>query len=238
MIGLTRHAREYYRDARLVLLPSGKLLDGDKADTGSDLYRLMNGKGIEDERFNTRLASLLEESDPATTLEMLKDWERMLAITPNPSDTFNQRRQEVLNKLAGYRTPQGGQALQAVAARFGVTLTPLVNTAKSWLFGGGGTNGRLGSRFEKRLYGLRFNHLFSFVISGHTGDPAPLLVELEKAKLAHLTLESAWQYHLSALGGGTTQVTSTDGFRLGFDTLDTTTDHALTGKPLARFITP
>lgn len=90
------------------------------------LTRLLAGLSEEFARIDARVRDLIGESDPRTTIEMLTDWERTLALPDNCSNvlapTLQGRRDDVLSKLIGI----GGQSRAyyiAVAARLGYAIT-------------------------------------------------------------------------------------------------------------------
>jgi uncharacterized protein YmfQ (DUF2313 family) len=90
------------------------------------MTRLLSGLSEEFARIDARVRDLIGESDPRTTIEMLADWERTLALPDNCSNvlapTLQGRRDDVLSKLVGI----GGQSRAyyiAVAARLGYAIT-------------------------------------------------------------------------------------------------------------------
>lgn len=90
------------------------------------MTRLLAGLSEEFARIDARVRDLIGESDPRTTIEMLADWERTLALPDNCSNvlapTLQGRRDDVLSKLVGI----GGQSRAyyiAVAARLGYAIT-------------------------------------------------------------------------------------------------------------------
>lgn len=105
------------------LLPPGKLWN---LESDSWLSNLLVAIGEELSRVAERAASLMEESDPRTALEMLEDWERMLGLPDHCIESIPaslaERRLAITQKLIR----QGGQHAAfyvALAAACGYTAT-------------------------------------------------------------------------------------------------------------------
>lgn len=73
---------------------------------GSNLRNLLDGEGRAWARIDGRIADLQAEADPATTTELVEDWERLLGL-PDPcpiiSTTLQLRRAAILAKLTSDR---------------------------------------------------------------------------------------------------------------------------------------
>lgn len=95
-----------YKNMLLALLPNGMAWNKFK---GSGLAILCEGMAVEFARISDRADDLVKESDPRSTLELITDWERVLALpdncNPNP-ESVNERRASILAVL---RT-RGGQS--------------------------------------------------------------------------------------------------------------------------------
>lgn len=104
------------------LLPRGMAWPRDAAAT---LTALLRAWADELARVDGRASSLLNESDPRTTFEMLEDWERLLGLPDaclGPTATIQERRAAVVGRL----TALGGQNAAyyiAVAVALGYTIT-------------------------------------------------------------------------------------------------------------------
>lgn len=93
-------------------------------DTQSNIRALADSLAIEPCRVQERALQFIDEVFPATTLEMLEDWERLLGLpddcNPNPeSQTINQRRLRVIQVL----TAIGGQNIafyKTLVSHFGI----------------------------------------------------------------------------------------------------------------------
>lgn len=103
------------------LMPDGWAWDA-KNQKGSNLLKLLSSMSEEYSRVDERAQALLKESNPASTFEMLPDWERVLGLpdecAPDEALNLQQRRQRILQLL----TTRGGQNksfYQTLAANFG-----------------------------------------------------------------------------------------------------------------------
>lgn len=113
--------KKRYFDLIRSLLPDGWAWDA-KNQKSSNMYKLLAGMTEEFTRIDERAMALVRESNPATTFEMLPDWERVFGLpdecSPNEALTLEQRRQRILQLL----TTRGGQNkafYQQLAANFG-----------------------------------------------------------------------------------------------------------------------
>jgi uncharacterized protein YmfQ (DUF2313 family) len=118
MGGMMRSAVTY-RDQLSALFPQGAAW---ARDIGSAFDRLLGGVAQEFARIDGRAATLIEEVDPLTTLELLGEWERVAALPDScaPSTASIRDRQiAVARKISGL----GGQTpafFVALAASLGV----------------------------------------------------------------------------------------------------------------------
>lgn len=103
------------------LMPDGWAWD-EKNNKSSNLSKLLSSISNEYSRVDERAQELLKESNPATTFEMLPDWERVMGLpdecSPDEVLSNQQRRQRILQLL----TTRGGQNkafYQTLAANFG-----------------------------------------------------------------------------------------------------------------------
>lgn len=107
-----------YTQALTALLPRGRVWPKDPASVQSGL---MSGLAPTFQRLDARAQTLLVDAFPATTTELLPEWESSLGL-PDPCDgpgqTVDQRRAQVLNKFVS----AGGQSVPyflGVLARLG-----------------------------------------------------------------------------------------------------------------------
>lgn len=120
--GLVLHTRDEYGDALAGLLPTGAAWP---RDPQSALLRLVRSLAVELERMDQRAAQLLAETDPASTSELLPDWERVVGL-PDPCVTTGQTVAERRQALEGRLTSVGGQSRRffiELAARLGYSIT-------------------------------------------------------------------------------------------------------------------
>lgn len=97
-----------------------------KDETDSNLRKLLDSLGAEACRIEEAGFKLIEDVDPRTTVDLLTDWERLLALPDecesSPENlTIQQRRERIVQVL----TTDGGQNAQFyvdLAANFGVTI--------------------------------------------------------------------------------------------------------------------
>jgi uncharacterized protein YmfQ (DUF2313 family) len=122
LYGLVPYNREDFARALAALLPEGPVWP-----TGKDtvVQRLLTALAIEFERLDLRLGQLLAETDPASTTELLPDWERVVGL-PDPCVTTGQTIAERRIALEGRLTSVGGQSRRffiELAARLGYIVT-------------------------------------------------------------------------------------------------------------------
>lgn len=120
--GLVRHSRAEFQEALAALLPGGLAWP---REAESVLMRFLGGLAAEFERLDARAALLLAETDPASTAEMLPDWERVVGL-PDPCVTTSQTVAERRLALEGRLTAVGGQSRRffiELASRLGYTIT-------------------------------------------------------------------------------------------------------------------
>lgn len=104
------------------LLPRGGAW---RVPSTSIFYALLQAMADEMVRLDSAISGSMDEADPATTTDLLEDWERIVGI-PDPCtgirSTILERRYEVLSRLAS----RGGQSRYffiALAASIGYTIT-------------------------------------------------------------------------------------------------------------------
>lgn len=112
-----------YLDMLLKLLPRGAAWP---REAGTTLYKLLDAMAAEFERVHGRAFELIEEADPATTNELLPEWEHELGIdvdpTLPPAESTETRRLRVLTR----DTEIGGQSNGYIidqAAKLGYAIT-------------------------------------------------------------------------------------------------------------------
>jgi uncharacterized protein YmfQ (DUF2313 family) len=112
-----------YREQLKALLPPGQAFP---RDPGTTLHDLLDGMSIELARVDGRASVLPQEANPASTLELLTDWERVAGLPDKCSgvleETIQGRRNALLTKL----TSTGGQSAEyfiGIAASLGYTVT-------------------------------------------------------------------------------------------------------------------
>lgn len=117
---------ETFRDALLGLLPPGLAFSRDQE---SDTYDLCERIGIELARVRERADDLRQDMDPASTVELLDEWELALGLptTCYAPTTDAERRLAIVARLIG----TGGNSLaayKAVAASLGYDSTLVTAT--------------------------------------------------------------------------------------------------------------
>ncbi len=120
--GLVVHTQDEYRDAMAGLLPTGPAWPREPA---SPLMRFVGGLASELARVDGRMAQLLAETDPASTTELLPDWERVVGL-PDPCVTLAQTVAARRLALEGRLTSVGGQSRRffiELATRLGYSIT-------------------------------------------------------------------------------------------------------------------
>jgi uncharacterized protein YmfQ (DUF2313 family) len=115
----------------LQLLPPGVAWSREVTSTIGQVFL---GLAAEAARLDARMAALVEEADPRTTLELLPDWERVTGL-PDPcagdDQTLAGRRRRVVTQL----TQVGGQSPDyyvAVAADLGYAITITEGETNPW----------------------------------------------------------------------------------------------------------
>jgi uncharacterized protein YmfQ (DUF2313 family) len=120
--GLVTHTADEYRDALAALLPSGLAWP---RDPDASLMRFVASLAVEFSRVDARAAQLLAETDPASTTELLPDWERVVGL-PDPCVTQVQTVAQRRQALEGRLTSVGGQSRRffiELASRLGYSVT-------------------------------------------------------------------------------------------------------------------
>ena len=112
-----------YREQLKALLPPGQAFP---RDPGTTLHDLLDGMSVELARVDGRASGLPAEANPASTMELLSDWERVAGLPDKCSavleETLQGRRNALLTKL----TSTGGQSAAyfiELAASLGYTVT-------------------------------------------------------------------------------------------------------------------
>ncbi len=115
---------EGYAETLRQLLPKGFAWAG-KTENDGNLRKLIEGLAIEASKVDCRAKELQEEIDPAITLELLKDWERVMGLPDNCTElatSIAERRKAILFKL----NLIGGQTVEFyidIALYFGYIIT-------------------------------------------------------------------------------------------------------------------
>ena len=120
--GLVAHSQDEYRDALAALLPTGLAWP---REPQSVLMQFLASLAAEFTRLDGRAAQLLAETDPASTTELLQDWERVVGL-PDPCVTQVQTIAERRQALEGRLTAVGGQSRRffvELASRLGYSIT-------------------------------------------------------------------------------------------------------------------
>jgi uncharacterized protein YmfQ (DUF2313 family) len=119
------YSADEYRNQLQQLLPPGYAIP---ATEGTEAYLLLDGIAQELARVDGRAEVLISEANPATTTELLPDWERVAGLPDECSNgadsTIEARRRALLAKL----TATGGQSAAyyiqvAKALGYDVTIT-------------------------------------------------------------------------------------------------------------------
>jgi uncharacterized protein YmfQ (DUF2313 family) len=112
-----------YREQLKALLPPGQAFP---RDPGNTLHDLLDGMSIELARVDGRASVLPQEANPASTLELLPDWERVAGLPDKCSGTLEETIQGRRNVLLTKLTSTGGQSAEyfiGIAASLGYTVT-------------------------------------------------------------------------------------------------------------------
>lgn len=120
--GLVPFTQADYRDALAALLPVGAAWP---REVGTPLMQLLDSLAAELGRLDGRAEQLLAETDPASTTELLADWERVVGL-PDPCVTLAQTVAERRLALEGRLTAVGGQSRAffiGLASRLGYSVT-------------------------------------------------------------------------------------------------------------------
>lgn len=113
-----------YRDALLRLLPPGPAIT--KA-IASNVYKLMEGIGVEPARVHQRVLDLLREAIPTTADELLGEWEALVGLPDAcaPATTLAERRALVGARLVGLGGHAPGDYEAVAEALLGDTLVSI-----------------------------------------------------------------------------------------------------------------
>ncbi|MFK0090636.1 YmfQ family protein [Pseudomonas sp. NPDC090755] len=116
-------ATEEYREQLQALLPVGPAWDPELAP---EVDAILAGMATELARIDGRVVDLVGEMDPATTTELLADWERVAGLPDKCAGTLETTVQGRRNALLAKLTATGGQSKAyfiALAATLGYTIT-------------------------------------------------------------------------------------------------------------------
>jgi len=105
------------------LLPPGQAFP---RDAGTTLHDLLDGMSIELARVDARGEALPMEANPATTNELLSDWERVAGLPDKCSGALEETQQGRKNALLTKLTSTGGQSAPyfiELASALGYTVT-------------------------------------------------------------------------------------------------------------------
>lgn len=112
-------APSQYFGALQQLLPPGKAWT---RDADANLTQLLEALSFEPGRIGCAASQMLSEADPATAVELLPDWLRVLGLDADASLTTAQQQQAIVAWL----TAQGGASIpfiEAVAEQLGYSVT-------------------------------------------------------------------------------------------------------------------
>ena len=112
-----------YREQLKALLPPGQAFP---RDPGTTLHDLLDGMSIELARVDGRASVLPQEVNPATSAELLSDWERVAGLPDKCSGVLEETLQGRRNALLAKLTSTGGQSsayFAALAAELGYDVT-------------------------------------------------------------------------------------------------------------------
>ena len=112
-----------YREQLKALLPPGQAFP---RDPGTTLNDLLDGMSIEFARLDERASVLPQEANPASSLELLSDWERVAGLPDKCSGALEETLQGRRNALLAKLTNTGGQSVGyfiELAASLGYTVT-------------------------------------------------------------------------------------------------------------------
>lgn len=112
-----------YLEQLKTLLPPGQAFP---RDAGTTLHDLLDGMSIELARVDARGETLPIEANPATTNELLSDWERVAGLPDKCSGALEETQQGRKNALLTKLTSTGGQSVAyfiELASALGYTVT-------------------------------------------------------------------------------------------------------------------
>jgi uncharacterized protein YmfQ (DUF2313 family) len=93
---------------------------------GTTIDKLLTGQAEELARANSRIESLTAEANPATTVQLLSEWEETCGLPDKCNGQLEPTIQGRQNAIVGKLTAKGGQSKQYfidVAAKLGFTIT-------------------------------------------------------------------------------------------------------------------
>ncbi len=114
---------EDYKNQLIALLPRGELWES--LSTDPTFLALLDAEAQEFGRIDARISNLLDEANPAKTLELLEEWEAFASL-PDPCLGEALTIQDRQNALVSRLTSMGGQSRQYfidIAAAIGFTIT-------------------------------------------------------------------------------------------------------------------
>ncbi len=114
---------DQYREQLQALLPTGPAWD---PELTPEVDTILGGVAAELARLDGRMLDLVGEMDPATTTEMLADWERVAGLPDKCAGTLESTVQGRRNALLAKLTATGGQSKAyfiAIAAALGYEIT-------------------------------------------------------------------------------------------------------------------
>ncbi|MFZ2469466.1 MAG: putative phage tail protein [Parvibaculum sedimenti] len=193
---------EQYASLWLQLAPRGRAWARGLA---SSFRRLGLALGAEFSRIHARAENLLVEAHPATTDELLSDWEAFAGL-PDPCNPLEQNRRERLQALKGRLTDIGGASVDRymrIASALGYDVT--LEKFRPFEFGRSAFGGRqecgdasLRARLRMTVHGPRVTR-FEFGMS-HFGEPMARIARaedlecrLDRIAHSHLKLEVGYQ---------------------------------------------
>ena len=189
--------KKKYNNLLKRLFPDGWAWDAKNQKT-SNLSKLIASMSEEYTRIDDRGANLIKESNPATTFELLPDWERVFGLpdecSPTQDLSIQQRRQRIIQLL----TTRGGQNkgfYQTLASNFGFDVN-VIEVSDQPPFRAG--SGRAGDKLTNGVWRYAFviqapaDSLVKFRAGISTAGDRLLLVQnstlqclIEKYKPAH-----------------------------------------------------
>jgi len=131
-MGIAVASEAQYENAIRKLFPQGDYWDEQFADPESDTSLFVEAKTAELMRLRERMATLLDESRPESTTELIADWERILLGDVFPNLDIERRRLQLktINDSSLNRA-----VLQKTAAMFGLNIQDVTIPYRPRCFG-------------------------------------------------------------------------------------------------------